>query len=873
MQFTVINAADVNTDSMNNTVKKLQYMGMITSEMVNKQGSTITRGEFAKYLLIYLGKDETVPMASNVYFYDVPLSHAYASSINYILDLGYVKKDVSGMYLPDDKMTVKDAAMSLLRVMGYGSFLDSNATSSAVSQSYSELIAGVDSMNNNITVGGLIKMFENALDIPMYAMSEKLVSGSVSFTNENTFIEEYFEIFEVRGRVNATRLTSLYEDLVVNDDEVAIGSDIYAVPENMSNIIDYLGYQLNIYYKENDEGVEEIVYFENYKTTEIVIKASEIVDFSERQITYLKNDEAKARKESFEAGAYIIYNGQLLTNYTADIFNIKNGSIELVGINDKFDIVKIYDYTDIIIGGVSASEEIIYSKYTNEVFRLEDYDEAIVRDRYGRAMSLAELQPEMVVSVGVSNDGELIIFNVSGEIVTGVLDKIDTDNDETVWTIDGKDYIFSGGFEFSGRPLKAKVTVYLNYLDRICYVISGKSDNWLYGYLIKANMSDAGDSMDIKIYSESGKIEDLKADEKLKIDGEKGFGENGIKMLSYETPNSLNPSGTVQPQLIKYKVSSDGIISRIDTARVESAEDSKSSLAKNISNESRRYMNETKRLCGNGNDIAKFKLDCLVTGDTKVFVVPGDINDAKTRYDSYSMASPSYFVHERGYYIDAYDVDYFNGGAAGVIVVRLESLVQAPENLGLDFFLVTGTSEAIDNDDQVVKTVTGYSKSSNSMVTVTDYSELKLLEKNGVEPGDIIRYGYVNGNLTGLEIDMKMDTQLYNGYTIAPRYASNWHYDHVTAGYRIIVGQVVDISGNYMYYSLSATSESKMENCPLIYDMNGARIFVFNKSAGRNKLEEIDSARLREYTCGNNPNAKVVVHTRFGMLQTVVVYI
>ena len=63
-----------------------------------------------------------------------------------------------------------------------------------------------------------------------------------------------------------------------------------------------------------------------------MIKASEIVDFSERQITYLKNDEAKARKESFEAGAYIIYNGQLLTNYTADIFNIKNGSIELVGI-------------------------------------------------------------------------------------------------------------------------------------------------------------------------------------------------------------------------------------------------------------------------------------------------------------------------------------------------------------------------------------------------------------------------------------------------------------------------------------------------------------------------------------------------------------
>lgn len=859
--------AKKNTDE--NAAEKLQYFGMIMSDMAAKNSKIPTRGEFAKYLLYYLGKDNIVPKASRVYFYDVPLNHEYAAYINYLLDLGYIKKDASGTFSPDEEINLKDAAMMILNVMGYGAF-DGIGEADA-GNAYSKVVKDAEQRNGKVTIGGVITMFANALDVPMFELSEIIGDGKVVFSKENTFAQGYFGIYKIKGRIIGTRLTGLEESIKLSDNEVAIGNEVFKLSDSMEYITEYLGYYVTAYCKENNENEKELLYFENNNTEEIVIKAADYISYSNNQIRYEAGDSGRLKTVSFQDGAYIIYNGQLMTTYTADIFDITNGSIELVGKGNSYDVVKIYDYDDIIIGGVSVSDNKIYSQYTKDIYFLDDYDNVIIRDRYGRKLSLEELKPNMVASVGKS--GNIIIINISDKQMTGKLDAADYSNGTSSWTIDGIEYEFSGSFSYPAKPIGANVTVYLNYLDKISYIAAGKNISLLYGYLIKANIDDELEKAVVKIYTEDGKIEEFKTKDKTTVDGEKCNAEELIQKLKFEQPTSVKPSDTVQPQLIRYNINGDGEIVKIDTARVGDGENEETTLSKDIINEKREYLSEAKRLMGIGNDKSNFKLDCLVTDNTKVFVVPGNIDDAKIEYDSYSVASSAYFIHEKQYKIDAYDIDYTKGAEAGVVVVRLDSIIAPPENNPLSSILiVTGLNEAIDSDDNVVLQVEGYSYQDDKLITLSDYDRAKVFESMNVQPGDIIRYGYVNNKITGCDIDMKMSSQLIPGYSVAPKYAGNWHYDHIFAGYRIIVGNIIDINSGFMFMTDSATDKSTLKDCNLMYDLSNTRIFLFDKNS-RKHLQKTDAATLKNYTYQNNKNAKAVVYSSFANAKMIIVYI
>ena len=90
-------------------------------------------------------------------------------------------------------------------------------------------------------------------------------------------------------------------------------------------------------------------------------------------------------------------------------------------------------------------------------------------------------------------------------------------------------------------------------------------------------------------------------------------------------------------------------------------------------------------------------------------------------------------------------------------VVRLDSTVAYPTIVPFEnMMVVTGVGKSIDEEDNIITEVTGYSYSQNAIVSVQDYVKANVFENAGVTPGDIIRYGYVNDNITGCEIDMNI---------------------------------------------------------------------------------------------------------------------
>lgn len=848
---------------------RVEYFDLVRANLLYNKTKNLTRGEFVYELLYFLGKSEFVPVTSNTYFYDVPTEHKYANSINYMVDLGYIEPDVSGTFLPDGEISVKEAAMILMNTMGYG--IEKNVRTGTITEStYSELLEGIDQSSGKLSVDSYIKLLDNSLDLDMIILSDN--AASKEYVKKN-FMNAYFKIYEVKGRVTATSMTSLYENVFVGENEICIDSEFYCLSNNIMNSTDYLGYQVKAYYRQNDDNENEIIYLKNYKTSEIVVKASQFISYDDNTIIYEDEDNGRRRKVSFENGSSVIYNGILITTYNPDIFNIQSGSIEVVGVGDEYDVVKIYNYTDIVVGAISDEPQIIYSKYTTDIINIEDYQDVIIRDKFGMNMCYERLKDGMVLSIGESKDKDLLILNVGEKIIEGTLEKVSEDNGFLVWTVDGTEYRFSPIAEQKQTQIGIEVTLHLNYLDRIAYAFIGKSTNLSTGYLLKGYFDDDEGLIVLKIFTEYGEYESFKCSDKVKIDGVKVSGNDILEMLSYESKDSMTPGDKTYPQLINYNLSN-GRINKIDTVRVVE-DDKETSLTQNVYNEERIYHKPSNRLMTTSGSSSGFGMDCLLDEGIKVFIVPQDAEEAGRENESYAISNTSYFTHDTNYYIDTYNTNYTKGGVPGIIVVRVQSLVSTLKFCPLENnIFVTKIGEALD-DDTVVKFATGYNWATQNYVTIKDCADVGVLENKEIEPGDIIRYGLVNGDLTTIDVDMDYGEDLSSGYSYSEqRTNDNSHFNYVLSKYRVSVGKIIDVNGNYVYFGFDANEKTRIENARMIFDITDkTKVFVFDKNKNKNKITESSIGGLKEYTCANNNDALVAIYNSGANANLIVVYI
>lgn len=842
-------------------VERLSYLGLTSSEMLSGEGQLVTKQEFAKYLLTFL-KQNNVSKSEKSYFYDVTSSNEYISYINRAVELNYIKVNIDKMFRPTDRISAKEAGDAIMRAMGYSAALDSMSVTSFASDIYSEITKNVDTKKDGITKKELLSMFNNSLDENMMMLED---IGNVKFSNDTAFLEGYFKVKTTSGKINATNMTSLDSEIECSQDEAAADGIVYKLSADITDINDYLGYWADIYYSENG-GEKTILYYEIKDTDEIVIKADDFLSYKDGKISYTDDNYSRTRNVNLTKGFYVIYNGVLLDTFTSDIFNIDAGSIELVGKSGQYDVVKIYSYKDFVVGGVSDKK--IYSKFTSEIIDTDQYDKLILRDRLGRGMDISEIEEDTVISFGKSADSTMIILNAYKETVTGILESVSYEPQGTVWTVNGKKYRAAESAELPNAEANMNVTLYLNYLGKIAYAQLSGSTSWTYAYLIKAYIDDSDtERACVKVYTEFGELKDYRLAEKAIIDGSRKNGYSAISALSYKNPGDLEPSDEVQPQLMKIKVNADGEIKNIDTARRGDNEKEKTTLSKDIYYEERRFMTETNRLFGlNSNE----KMDCLVTDDTKVFIVPGNAAEARTEYDAYSVAGKSYFVREGIYDIDAYDIDYEKGARAGAVCVLLKSTIQELDTCPWENMMVVTEKNKVWSEkyEAVVTGVKGYQYSTGSRISLESISEKDIFAN--VEPGDIIRYGYVNSRLTTAKVDF--DLSNHSNKSIHPTDASNYNGYHIFALYMLLPAKLVDMYGGYMYLDYTPTEKSTAAGCKFVFDVTADNIkaFTFNKST--NKLSEINKEELRDYKYSINKNAEFVVYASYGVPKMVVVY-
>ncbi len=110
-------------------------------------GVTVTRGEFAKMLVLASDYRSTASSSSSVsVFSDVPKDSQYASYIRIAAKEGWMSGYLGGLFKPDEAITVEDAQRAILSMLGYTNedFTGDQVNARSAKFQFLELSEGID---------------------------------------------------------------------------------------------------------------------------------------------------------------------------------------------------------------------------------------------------------------------------------------------------------------------------------------------------------------------------------------------------------------------------------------------------------------------------------------------------------------------------------------------------------------------------------------------------------------------------------------------------------------------------------------------------------------------------------------------------------
>ena len=222
--FPAVASAEVQTKTEEQLVVEA-----LTNVRISDDTELVTRGEFCK--IVYEIDNVDAPEATVDVFADVDMQDEYAGYIQNIYERGFVSGYGTSGFLPENKITMSEAYVVLLKMAGYYHYLDGAYPDTALRlASESGLSKGINKLwNDAVTKDTAYKLVYNLL------YSKTLTKTSIN-TAEATgvYMTEVLGIFDGKGIVEAVDGYSLYGESV-RDEITVISGDRKSTRLNSSH--------------------------------------------------------------------------------------------------------------------------------------------------------------------------------------------------------------------------------------------------------------------------------------------------------------------------------------------------------------------------------------------------------------------------------------------------------------------------------------------------------------------------------------------------------------------------------------------------------------------------------------------------------------
>lgn len=657
-----------------------------------RPNDNLTRAEVAKIAIHAMGIESAVS-SSQSKFPDVSDDYWANGYINLASSMGIVIGDDNGNFRPLDPITYAEAMTIMVRVAGY----KPSAEQKGGFPSGYILVGSENAMNKNvegsmhspITRGNVAYLTLNTLKTKM--MEQTNYGGNIKYEiTDKTLLSDRHKVKEMTGRVTAIATAAISGASNLHDGQVKIDDKVYEADCNVSNL---LGYNVTYYLKNHDTTDESIIlaYPTQGKNDAVTITAEQFDKVtsknSNKSISYYTSENSsKKQTAQLSENVSLIYNGRHST-LSDSLLNIENkfAKMTLLDTNSdrKYDIVFVTNYYNMQVENVSSSGKITNKNGSKTITLDENVSYTISRG--SERLSPSDIRRNDILSIAESADGKLLEINVSNRTETGKITAVS----------DGKYYIGDTGYKAAAdfnEELKIgnHVTLYLDFYGNIAVTDKSASKSTEYGYMTKAYQSD--ETVKFKLLTTNGKEQLFDGAAKIKLNGSSAKPASAV--LKEISQNNFTT------QLVTYKLSSDGKISEINTAK--SGAVGSDGFTLNHTLKDAEYNAASSKLS-----------NVKITDKTIIFNITENT-------DKYSVELKSFFEDKQSYNALAYDVD--DEFCAGAVVVTKSNLYVSPtENIAIV--------------KEVAKGTTSSGEISDILIALTNTGEVKMF----AESDDILK--------------------------------------------------------------------------------------------------------------------------------------
>lgn len=378
LMFDTVSAEAVNYDE---SWSVLNGIGVINYDDAQK-AENITRAEFADVMAHIIAPTSSMPSGASSFgkadiaegfsdeitvelFTDVNDDNEYYNSIKAVSDYGLMKGNPDGSFEPDKKLKYEEIVKTLIVVCGYN---DEALVRGGWFSGYALVARRLGITLDNRAIGEFVtksdtaELIYRAFDVDVRKTVE--ISGGVEhYSNETSFLREFLKMEYIEGTVTEVE-NSTVNAPKTNIDENFVVDGVVLKNKGGVSANEFLGRRVKAFYDIDDDANTLLYVLPNEKKDATIIDAQSISGYENGVLEYY-NGNNRAVKINI-SGMPLIYNGAAMPSYDKSVFDFEVGEVIIVDDNDtKAVIVKKYD--SFVVGSKNISDDIVYSKHSNEV--------------------------------------------------------------------------------------------------------------------------------------------------------------------------------------------------------------------------------------------------------------------------------------------------------------------------------------------------------------------------------------------------------------------------------------------------------------------------------------------------------------------------
>lgn len=842
-----IDAAAVPNDCFE-AVEVLSALGVLQVNSADELdvSSPVTREQFSRYLY---NAFSISAVETKYYFSDVGSGNKSADIIAALVANGIVSLSDSGLFRPSDPITADEAYKMVIQGLGYG---QQAAAKGGFPGGYYSVARDLDIIPDRISrvlnQGSAVSILHRACMAPL---PDKIETTKIFRAEPDSYIYKNLYGIEVaEGTVTAAGgVDSGDSNNTVGSESIFING--YEYVDEGNDTYEMLGSYAKVYYKEeSDVRRIEHIFFPKSKNNEITVNHTQFESYDRNAIKYYNSDtRSKTQSIDLSPEAVVSCNMGIASQNISELFdNFKSGKIIArdTDRDGKYDILILKSYRSINVGIVDEKDELIYNKNVpGDCIDLSIYRTVVITDINGYDMPVGNITQNNIISFAESPNKKKAELIVSTVTVSGAVEAIENDEPAKI-QIDGKEYLVaeeSQSAVLAEIKIGASYTFLCNSFGEISDVSESQSGDMKYAYLIKANYNKNGWSMPaLKMYTQDGKILKAVCAGRVKVDG---AAKKSTEDVLTAIPDTVDDDGnySVVPQLIRFRLDENGLISKIDTTAAGEKEGS----GLLIEDKGMMHYDGVGRIGTRG----------MINSATVIFSIPNILTDDEKDYSV--TYKPELW---KQYDATLYKVDA-DSAYLGAIVFRTDATSSISTG-SAGMYMISDISQKRDSEGEY-KTYMSYltrGTAGGVFIDEKSYNENEAIQT--LTPGDIVLFG-TNAAGEMNDVSVYYDYSVYKGEkpigsAMWGAYYEDtgrcWNYSYMSAKPFLSYGYVYSKAENVLrwgYHRGEKYQEAqKTSSNVMVYD---------SSKKGKERVYTIPVSAVRDYLSVGMDCDSIIMHS------------